>query len=156
MKFAQWTSGTWSLEVTNESRGWHLHAHLLVESRWIDSGQLSAAWAKQVKQDFAIVKVKDCRAQEYLKEVTKYVVKSSDIARWDGEDIATLIVAFKGLRSFGVFGTLCGQRKAWKMAVKQARSERNKCECGCNKFHFDGDARIAELQQHHRQALRSR
>lgn len=156
MKFAQWKSGTWSLEVTNESRGWHLHAHLLVESDWIDSGLLSAAWAKQVKQDFAIVKVKDCRAQEYLKEVTKYVVKSSDIARWNGEDIAQLIVAFKGIRSFGVFGELCGQRKQWRLAVKQARSERNRCECGCNHFHFDGDARLADLELRHRQQLRRR
>lgn len=156
MKFAKWTAGTWSLETTNESRGWHLHAHLLVEARWIDSGLLSAAWAKQVRQDFAIVKVKDARAKEYLAEVAKYVVKSSDLASWHGEDIAQLMVAFKGLRSFGVFGTLCGQRKVWRLTVRQARSERNKCECGCRKFQFDGDARLAELEHAHRRQLQRR
>lgn len=151
-----WTCGTWSLEVTNESRGWHLHAHLLIETRWIDSGWLSATWARLINQDFAIVKVKDCRAADYLREVTKYVVKSNQLAAWHGEDIAQLIVAFKGIRSFGVFGTLCGQRKQWRLAVAQARAERNKCECGCRKFHFDGDARLSELSEHHRRLLRGR
>ena len=144
-----WRSGTWSLEVTNESKGWHLHAHLLVDARWIDAVDLSGAWAKQIGQDFAIVKVKDARSADYLKELLKYVVKSSQLCEWNGYEIAELILAFRGVRSFGVFGSLTGLRSQWKQTIRQIRSDRSRCQCGCNKFVIR-DARLEELESRHR------
>lgn len=129
-----WTCGTWCLEVTNESRGWHLHAHLLVESRYIDAVELSFQWAKQIGQDFAIVKVKDAREKDYLAEVTKYVVKSADLAKWEAEEIAEFVVAFKGRRAFGVFGTLVGQRAEYEQIIRSVRDKFNGCKCGCREF----------------------
>lgn len=132
-----WKSGTWSLETTNESRGWHLHAHLLVECKWIDSGPLAQKWGRLVGQDFAIVKVKDARKEEYLRELVKYVVKPAQLASWSAEDIATFMDAFSRGRTFGVFGTLVGQRSEWKSVVKSLRKERSKCECGCNNYQVE-------------------
>jgi hypothetical protein len=129
-----WRSGTWSLELTNESAGWHLHAHLLVDARWIDGAWLSRAWGKLMGQDFAVVKVKDARAEDYLKELLKYVVKSSQLASWDGHEIAEFMVAFKGTRSFGVFGDLTGRRKEWRQSVRAARAKFGGCPCGCRRF----------------------
>jgi hypothetical protein len=148
-----WQQGTWSLEVTNEGRGWHLHAHLLVEADWIDSGWLALSWAKLIGQDFAIVKVKDARAKDYLQELLKYVVKSSEMASWPPEEIAEFMTALKGRRSFGVFGKLCGRRREWRLVLRSVRDKRNRCSCGCNDFTID-DARLAELQRHHRTFLK--
>jgi hypothetical protein len=50
--------GCVSTEITNEGRGWHLHAHILVEARWVDAGLLAVTWGKLVGQQFGIVKVK--------------------------------------------------------------------------------------------------
>jgi len=141
--------------VTNESRGWHLHAHLLVESRWVDGAALAWEWAKQVGQKFSIVKVKDARCEDYLKEIAKYVVKSSELASWEAEEIAEFIVAFKGRRAFGVFGKLCGLRSQWKQDLRAVRDKRNRCKCGSNDFRME-DARIAELQEKDKRRLRHR
>jgi len=147
-----WKSGTWSLEVTNESRGWHLHAHLLVDSRWIDSAELSKAWASLVGQDFAIVKVKDGRKEDYLRELAKYVVKSSQLAGWKDLEIAEFMDSFHGTRSFGVFGSLVGERSRWKKELRELRRKRSTCDCGCSKFTVT-DSRIDELDPRDRHRM---
>lgn len=129
-----WAGGFYSLEVTNESRGWHLHLHALIDARWIDSGALAREWADCVGQLFAIVKVKDCRDTSYLQEVTKYAVKGSDLASWSGSDIASFIDAFQGVRTFGVFGSLYGKRTEWSDFIKQLQANRVRCVCGCDNW----------------------
>jgi len=129
-----WRGGLWSLEVTNEGRGWHLHAHLLVDAHWIDKGELSRQWGDLVGQDFAIVAIKDARGADYLKEVTKYAVKGSMLAAWQPNDIATFVNAFHGQRTFGVFGSLYGKRTQWRDWLKTLLGSKRKCECGCDTF----------------------
>jgi hypothetical protein len=132
--FSKVTGGCVSVEVTNESRGWHLHAHWLLDVRWLDAEELSRTWGKLVGQQFAIVKIKDLRHRiEYQREVAKYVVKGSEMARWHPEEIHQFVRAVRGKRFFFTFGAL----------FKQARALRNKerpqpimCACGCNKFVF--------------------
>lgn len=131
--------GFYRLEVTNEDRGWHLHMHVLVDARWVDAKLLSETWGKLVGQDFAIVKVKDARAKDYLNELTKYVVKGDQLASWNGNDIAAFVTAFTGLRSFGVFGTLYGKRTEWREWLDELRSGRVKCECGCSRWEVMSD-----------------
>lgn len=134
-KFARnWTGGFYSLEVTNEGRGWHLHAHLLIDARWIDGSELARQWADVVGQDYAIVKVKDARCQTYLKEVTKYAVKGSQLAAWTPADIITFIEAFQGVRTFGVFGSLYGKRTEWREFLETLQAQPPACECGCTRF----------------------
>lgn len=129
-----WKSGTWSLEVTNESRGWHLHAHLLVDGPWIDGGTLAEKWGRLVNQDYAIVKVKCAKKSDYLRELVKYVIKPAQLAKWSAEEIATFMDTFKRCRTFGVFGTLLGQRKQWKSLLKELRQKRSTCNCGSCDF----------------------
>jgi len=134
------------MEVTNESRGWHLHFHFLIETRWIEIAEVSKKWAKLLGQDTpAVVKVKDARMAEYLKEVTKYVCKSEDVASWDGHDIAELFLALRGRRSFSVFGKLFGQRQKWKQEIRTLRRERSKCECGGNDWTLDACCDVKQL-----------
>jgi hypothetical protein len=140
-KFAQnWNGGFYSLEVTNESRGWHLHLHTLIDARWIDGGELARQWAECIGQDIAIVAVKDCRGDSYLKEVTKYAVKGSDFAAWSSPDIIAFVEAFENVRTFGVFGSLYKVRTEWKEFLDQLRSGRVKCDCGCNHWRIMSEA----------------
>lgn len=135
-KFARhWRGGFYSLEVTNESRGWHLHLHALIDAQWIDAKELSIQWGKQVGQEFAIVKVKDARGADYLAEVTKYAVKGNELSSWSSPDIISFIEAFNGVRTFGVFGSLYAKRTEWKEWLDVLRQGRVKCECGCNNWH---------------------
>lgn len=129
-----WHGGMWSLEVTNEGKGWHLHAHLLVDSPWIDASALSIKWGELVGQDYAIVCVKDCRSKSYLQEVTKYAVKGSMLAAWKPDDVLQFVLAFKGQRCFGVFGSLYGKRTEWREWLTSLRTHTNACECGCSKW----------------------
>lgn len=141
-----WRGGTWALEVTNEGRGWHLHAHMLIDADYIEKSALALKWAKLVGQDFAIVAIKDARGKSYLKEVTKYAVKGSQLAKWTGLDIAAFIHAFQGHRTFGVWGSLYGKRTEWAEWLKSISSKRGTCECGCDRWKiFDEDSWEAHL-----------
>lgn len=130
-----WRGGILSLEVTNEGRGWHLHAHALIDADWIDAGTLAQEWAKRIGQDFAIVKVKDVREKSYLAEVTKYAVKGSEMAAWSGDEIAEFITAFRGARTFFVFGACFKIRAEVAKFLKEIPHQRQ-CECGCKVWRF--------------------
>jgi hypothetical protein len=132
----EWAGGCYSLEITNEGRGWHVHFHLLVDARWIDQAQLAKVWGALVGQDFAIVHVTDCRGQDYLREVTKYAVKGTDLAKWPPEEIVTYIAATRGVRTFGTFGTLFKRNAEFREWLQDLQHKDIACPCGCTKFQF--------------------
>ncbi len=135
-----WRGGLYALEVTNESKGWHLHLHALVDADWIDSTQLATTWSKQIQQDFAIVKVKDARDKSYLQEVTKYAVKGSQLASWKPWDIVEFIEAFDRNRTFGVFGTLFKDRAHRQKLLDSLEPEPFACtNCQGNNLRFYSD-----------------
>lgn len=126
--------GFWTMEVTNEGRGWHVHFHLLIDTPWLVMPQVSQRWAELVGQDFAICKIKDCRGEDYLREVTKYAVKGSELAGWDGDKISNFIEAFTGVRFFGVFGSLYGKRTEWREWIRALQDIKPVCACGCDSW----------------------
>ena len=132
--FSAVQGGFYSMEVTNEGRGWHVHFHLLIDAPWLCMPDVSEAWGRLNGQDFAICKIKDCRGAEYLKEVTKYAVKGSELAAWEPQDIATFIQSFDGVRFFGVFGTLYGKRTEWKAWIESITDIKPVCTCGCDSW----------------------
>lgn len=131
--------GCVSTEITNEGRGWHLHAHILAEVRWIDAGELAKTWGRIIGQQFGIVKVKDARGQEYLGEVTKYVVKPSQLAGWEPNEINEFIRAVKGVRCFAAFGTLFHLQREIKKQLHLNAPPRLPCECGCQQFVYESE-----------------
>lgn len=149
-----WRGGFYSTEVTNESRGWHIHFHLLVDAGWIPQDELAREWAKCVGQDFAIVYVKDARQQNYLAEVAKYVVKGSELAKWSGEEIAAFVDAFDGVRTFSAFGSLLGQRKKVREIIKSMLEEMPACECGCSDYEILSPNELEEFQLHRKVTFR--
>lgn len=140
-RFAKnWVGGFYNWEVTNEGKGWHLHVHALVESKWIDAAVLSEEWQKVTRGLGRIVKVQDARRVDYLKEVTKYAVKGNQLAAWKGSEIAMFIDAFTGVRTFGVFGSLYGKRTEFREWLEQQQEHGLKCKCGCKQFWYQTDA----------------
>ncbi len=145
-KFAQfWVGGFYSMEVTNEGQGWHLHLHALINAHWIDSVQLSEHWARITNGFGRIVKVKDARGENYLAEVTKYCVKGVQLAAWTPQQICTFIDAFRGVRTFGVFGDLYGMRTKFRDWWKQVRGAKPKCSCGCCDARYFSESQWLEL-----------
>lgn len=131
---ANWKGGFYSIETTNESRGWHIHFHLLVDSRFIDEQRLAIEWGKLNGQDFAIVKVLPVNDGSYLKEVLKYNVKGSQMAKWSGSDIAAFMDAFHHVKTFDTFGSLRECRAAWKKWKDEQKVPEETCECGSCTF----------------------
>jgi hypothetical protein len=141
---ANWHGGFYSIEVTNEGKGWHLHIHALIDARWIDSFRLSEHWAKVTSGMGRIVKVKDARGKDYLAEVTKYCVKGPQLAAWTPETITTFIDAFQGVRTFGVFGSLYGARTKFAEWWHQVRNVKPICQCGCSEAWYFSESEWLE------------
>jgi hypothetical protein len=123
--------GTASLEFTNEGNGWHMHFHLLLVTPYIDAKALSIKWGELVGQEFAIVKVMDVSERSYLKEVCKYVVTGSELAKWEPEQILQFVTALQGTRLFTVFGRFVQIRKHAALLIKREQQPRM-CACGCS------------------------
>ena len=123
-----------SVGITNEKKGWHLHSHWLIDARWLPMSEGSIRWGKITGQEFAIVKVKDLRDQEYRIEVAKYVVEGSELARWHPELIHQFVRAIKGLRFFFSFGTLRELAPQIRAELAAMKPEQPPCECGCCDF----------------------
>jgi hypothetical protein len=132
--FRSVAGGFYSMEVTNEGRGWHVHFHILLDSPWLCMPDVSETWAKLIGQDFAICKIKDCRSGDYLREVTKYAVKGSELAGWSGLTVATFIESFTGVRFFGVFGSLYAKRTEWREWIEALTEIKPQCACGCDSW----------------------
>lgn len=136
-KFARfWNGGMFSLEVTNEGKGWHLHLHALIDAKWIDAQELAVKWASIVGQDFAIVKVLDVRNKSYLHEVSKYAVKGSDLAKWSTAELVCYLSAMDGVRSFGTFGSLFKRQSEFVEWREAMLATKNACPCGCTHFKY--------------------
>jgi hypothetical protein len=136
-KFARnWVGGFYSIEVTNEGKGWHIHLHALIQAKWIDAGELARVWARCIGQDIAIVKVKDARNADYLRELCKYVCKGDQLAGWVPDEIAALIDALSSNRTFGAFGSLYKLRAEHRAFLDSLQAEAPACECGCTTFRF--------------------
>lgn len=146
--------GCISMEVTNEGRGWHLHAHILADVRWIDAGQLAKEWARLVGQQFGIVKVKDCRGMEYLGEITKYVAKPAQLCSWHPEEIAQFIGTVTKSRWFATFGTLFKLRKQVAALLEPTERHTKTCKCGCEDFRYTDE--VSEVCRDAERNARSR
>jgi len=131
-----WVGGFYSLEITNEGKGWHVHLHLLVDAKWIDQRQLSIEWGEVVGQDYGIVWVKDARESDFLKELTKYIAKGSQVAAWQPREIADFVLALERVRTFGVFGSLYKKRTEFAAWLRTIRNHKPRCSCGCDSIRY--------------------
>ena len=137
--FKEVTGGCVTVEITNEKNGWHLHSHWLLNCRWLDMQAVSQAWGKLVGQEFAIVKVKDVRQREYLREVSKYVAKPADLATWEPAHLNEFVHAVRGRRFFFSFGDLFHAGPEIRRALKANKAEAVRCDCGSWEFGYESE-----------------
>jgi len=123
--------GGWcSFEVTNESRGWHVHAHLLIDAPFLPAHDISSVWASCVGQSFAIVKIRDAREKQYLTEVCKYTVKPAQLIQWPHDDLVEFVQAIRNRRMFLAFGHVAEASRNFRANRKVAGKARWECHCG--------------------------
>ena len=134
-----WLGGCVSTETTHEGNGWHVHAHLLIDCRFVSAGRLAKEWAKLVGQEFAIVKVMDVREREYLQEICKYVVEGSELAKWAPDLINEFVRAQRGLRMFNSFGTLREMAPEIRREINAQKPRSATCECGADDFLYQSE-----------------
>jgi hypothetical protein len=137
---ANWRGGFYRMEVTRRESGWHLHIHALVDSDWIDLSALKSQWRSITNGLGYIVDTRDARPEAYLAKVTRYVVKGSQLAKWDSGTIITFLRAFQGTRTFGVFGSLWGARAEFAEFIASLKTARPKCECGSANVKYYSEA----------------
>lgn len=148
--FAEVRGGCVSVEITNEGNGWHLHSHWLLDVDWLDMVAVSKTWGELVGQSFAIVKVKDVRAKDFVHELCKYLAKGSEIASWAPDHIHQFVEAIRGRRFFFSFGALfkAGAKIREQLAFMKRSPE--PCECGSREFTFE-DERQAIINEARRE-----
>jgi hypothetical protein len=91
------------------------------------------------RQEFAIVKVMDCRDRDYLKEVSKYVVEGSELAKWPADQLNEFVRAVRGRRFFFAFGSLFHDSPEIRRALNAERRPSPVCDCGCSDFRFEDE-----------------
>jgi hypothetical protein len=132
--------GFWAMEITNKGRGWHVHFHLLADVPWLPVRDLSEAWKKANRQDSGVVWI-ECANKGGLRKnlpryVTKYTSKGFSLHEWEASELAQFVNSIGKVRTFGVFGNLCGERSKHREWLKAIRGRRRPCECGCTTFKF--------------------
>jgi hypothetical protein len=113
------TGGAFFIEVKlgKTSKAWHVHAHCLLEGKFLDQRTLSEEW-HAVTGDSYIVDVRKiddpARRASY---VTKYATKPADTTVLSSPDhLQEFVVSIKGRRLFQCFGT-------WKAFALEAEHE---------------------------------
>jgi len=66
----------------------------------------------------------------------KYIVDGNMLAGWTGEQIGTYVLAIRGQRTFGVFGTLYKLRAEHRTFLDEVQADAPACECGCTTWRY--------------------
>jgi hypothetical protein len=145
--------GITSIEVTGGENGWHPHAHMLLDCRWLSvygeeprkpmsrdaikrafkvaRNEVAEQWALCI-QTSARVQVAISRARpDVAREVLKYAVKPSELAE-SPLPLAPLIDILRVSRLVSAFGSV---RECRLEGLKRQLSEEEPtkvCECGCS------------------------
>lgn len=103
--------GCYFLEATYRPAGWHVHAHLIVEGRFLPVDELRSLW-KCATGDSSVVDVRELTgAEDAAAEVSKYASKGADAKlHAEGDRLAEWMIGTKSLRLCSTFGTWRGFR----------------------------------------------
>jgi hypothetical protein len=128
--FKDCVGGFDSIETTrnSETRTWHLHNHMIVDSPHIKQDELSKEWL-DITGDSYIVDIREIKDPEKAaREVAKYVVKPGDFLQ-DPELVSEYLEAVKGSRLVSTFG------KYYCISLDEEEGGLPECSCKKNQWH---------------------
>jgi hypothetical protein len=97
--------GIYALEAVNTGRGWHVHAHAVIDADYLDQAELSRVWLR-ITGDSQIVHIRQAYSpQGALKYILKYLSKPPAVP--EGL-LGAYETALKGVRLLHPFGRLFG------------------------------------------------
>jgi len=127
-------AGLWSIEVTNQGNGWHVHLHAVLSSDYIDQALIEQAWSRRIGQAQSIVDIRQLKGDRAAQEALKYSVKPTEMVNWTDAMLLEYLAETETLRMFGVWGDLHAQRSEYTEWIADLRAESSACECGCNNW----------------------
>lgn len=145
--------GIIGVEVTNTGHGWHPHAHLLIDCRWLAlttpaprrsssseetralcvraQRELSRAWAAHLGQAEAVVWVERAWGKAIM-ETVKYMVKPTDLLSCKAR-IGPLLREMHRQKAITAFGSCYGHGAKYEAALKAIKPP-----CTCEKCGAEG------------------
>jgi hypothetical protein len=145
--------GIIGIEVTNTGHGWHPHAHLLIDCRWLAihtpcprprqtteekrallrraHNELSREWAAHLKQPEAVVWVERAWGKGIM-ETVKYLVKPSDLIECKGR-IGPLLREMHRQKAITGFGSCYGHGAEYDRQLAAIKPP-----CTCDKCGAEG------------------
>lgn len=147
------SGGLGAVEIAGGESGWHLHAHLLIECRWLSvtaiepragmsasaikrcfksaQSEVAAQWALCVSEDIAHVWVKRANSSS-IREALKYAVKPGTLEKIK-LPLSPIIEGMKARRFVSAWGSV---RKAAAAVLREEKEERHPIECECGSAEF--------------------
>lgn len=122
------SGGAYVIDITGSSSDWHVHLHIMIQSKYYKWDTLLKLWMKL--SPGRGVYIQDISKQEVIRHMVKYISKSpiSD------DDRDELNAALKGSRLFQVFGSWYAINLQYKPPPKHCNNCNNPCFCVYSDF----------------------
>jgi hypothetical protein len=105
--------GIYAIEVENVGRGWHVHAHVVMDAAYIPQRMLSAQWRTITGDSFVVDIRRAWSPRDALKYILKYLTKEPKLL---DELIPTYNTVLRGVRLIQPFGVMY---RLWKIQVSR-------------------------------------
>jgi len=101
--FKSVVGGAYNIELKPKDTGWHIHAHVLLDCKYIPYQQVFTEWKKIIGHNCPQIDIRAAVTKEARAYQCKYAVKASDFDRTPGS-VVDWYLATKGTRLFTTFG----------------------------------------------------
>jgi len=105
--------GIYAIEVENVGRGWHVHAHIVMDAVYIPQRVLSAQWRAITGDSFVVDIRRAWSPRDALKYILKYLSKQPKLL---DELIPTYNTVLRGIRLIQPFGVMY---RFWKIQLSR-------------------------------------
>ena len=117
------SGGAYVIDITGNSSGWHVHLHIMIQSKYYKWDTLLKLWMKL--SPGRGVYIQDISKQQVIRHMVKYISKKP-IAEDDRDE---LNAALKGSRMFQVFGSWHAINLQYKPPPKHCNNCNTPCFC---------------------------
>jgi len=125
------SGGAYVIDITGNSSGWHVHLHIIIQSKYYKWDTLLKLWMKL--SPGRGVYIQDITKQQVIHHMVKYISKKPIL----DDDRDELNTALKGSRMFQVFGSWYAINLQYKPPPKHCNNCNTPCFCVYGDFFDD-------------------